>query len=679
MTTKPLWEAEMESSIMADIEIAEYSSEEDTIRKLVEQTKTFHADDPGVELNAFFNEHTDAEGVVVVDDDHAPVGLVMRNDYYQKLGSMYGRALFLKRSAKLVMNPHPLIVDVSVDIATISTIAMNRPLSEVYDMVIITDEERLLGVISIKRFMVELSQNREKEIVLLKQQKEILHRANEAETRHRTQIEEKNSELRERSDAIKNLLDNAGQGFLSFGDDCVISNEYSLECVHLFRGPIEGKNFVELIRRHLPEDTQGMIGQIFENVLGAAQNLQQKVYISLLPTELTIYNKIVRVEYKVTQHASKKRMMLVLTDITEKKELEQKMARERRNLQMVVKALAKQSDVNMAMDEFTSFMNRDAEALVRDAATPADALSEIFRVVHTFKGDFAQYGLHNTAALLHEMENGLSEMMGWETPPTKTELLETVTPWDAEAILVEDKSIIMDALGRRYFETEERFLISKERILTIEKRVEERLDEQSRQEVLHMLRSLRRHNVKELLGAYNEYMEALAGRLGKAIEPIAVTGDDIHIDKEQYQKFFKALVHVFRNMVDHGIETPETRLEAGKREMGLIQCRVELDDEKAFHISISDDGAGIDPEAIKAKAVEKGFISADQAAGMDDHKAYDLLFVDAFSTKSDVTSLSGRGMGLAAVKAELEAIGGAMSIKSKSGQGTEFQFTIPVQ
>ncbi|UTF51847.1 ATP-binding protein [Desulfomicrobium sp. ZS1] len=670
----------MQSTALTDIEIKEYSSEEDNIRKLVEQTATFHVNDPGAALNTFFNDHTDSEGVVVVDDSLAPVGLVMRNDFFQNLGSMYGRALFLKRSAKLVMNPHPLIVDVSVNIATISTIAMNRPLSKVYDIVIITEDEKLLGVVSIKRFMVELTHKREKEIELLKQQKEILHLANAAEVRHRTQIEEKNSELGERNDSIKNLLDNAGQGFLSFGQDCVISNEYSLECVNIFRGPIGGKNFVDLIRKHLSEETGQMVGQIFQNVFGASQNLQQKVYISLLPNELSIYNKVVRIEYKVTQRTDQKGMMLVLTDITEKKELEQKMAQERSNLRMVVKALAKQSDVNMAIDDFVGFVTQDATAMIREAETPGEALFEIFRVVHTFKGDFAQYGLHNTAAQLHEMEDALSKMIKRETPTDEYELLAVVSAWDVEAILIEDKSIIIASLGRSYFETEERFLISKERLLKIEKLIEEKLGDKEQRDVLPILRSLRKHNVKELLGAYTEYLETLAGRVEKVIEPMHVSGDDILIDKDHYRKFFKSIVHVFRNMIDHGIETPEDRLESGKREVGLIQCKVKFDEDNTrFRISISDDGAGIDAAKVKTKAVEKGFIEAEEAERMETDKVYALLFMDSFSTKSDVTSLSGRGMGLAAVKAELEALGGSMEMSSKPGQGTRFTFHIPLQ
>ncbi len=668
----------METVSLADVELVDYSSKEDNIRELVEQTKTFLASEPGAGLCDFFEEHPTAEGVVILEEGEVPVGLVMRNDYFQKLGSLYGRDLFLKRPARLVMNPRPLIVDVSVDIATISMVAMNRPQKELYDIVIVTEEERLLGVVSIKRFMVELSRNREKEIELLKQQKEILHLANEAEIRHRRQIEDKNVELRDRNESIKNLLDNAGQGFLSFGPDMLISNEYSLECVHIFRGPIGGKDFLELIHRHLPEDSRGMVGQIISNVFSADKELQRKVYLALLPGELQIYNRIVRVEYKVTQQLDQKRMMLVLTDITEKKELEQKMALERSNLRLVVKALAKQSDVNLTMQAFTGFVRQDAPVVIADAETPQAALAEIFRMVHTFKGDFGQYGLHNTAAQLHAIEDTLAALVARDTPPTREELLALVQGWNPETILNEDRYIILESLGKSYFETEERFLVSKERLLDIENRVHKVLQPAERSEVLPLLRSLRQHNVKDLLKSYAEYLRDLASRLEKAVEPLAVTGDAVLVDKDVYHAFFKSLVHVFRNMIDHGIESPEKRLESGKRELGVIKCKVKSERTAGFRITIADDGAGVDIDKVRRKAIEKGLCSVEQGAAFGDEQCIQLLFLDSLSTKDETTALSGRGVGLSAVKAELESLGGTVFVTTKPGQGTKFTFQLPL-
>lgn len=666
----------------ADKSLANGSREEDNIRKLVEATHTFLPNTPGGELHDFFEGHPTAEGVVIVDAAQSPLGLVMRNEYYQKLGSLYGRDLFLKRPVKLVMNAHPLVVDVSVDIATISMIAMNRNQKELYDMVVITEDERFMGVVSIKRFMIELSRNREKEIELLKQQKEILRLANETETKHRKQIEDKNNALRDKNDSIKNLLDNAGQGFLSFGPDLLVSEEYSLECVNIFRGPIGKRHFVELMQRHVKEDTASMLQQVLANVFDASKELQQKVYLSLLPSEFSIYNKSVHIEFKVITHMGEKRLMLVLTDITEKKELEQKMARERSNLRMVVKALAEQSDVNAAIESFKDFVNEEAKAIIEGAATPAIALNELFRMVHTFKGDFAQLGMHNTASRLHDLEDMLGDLCADQKQGkscSAEQLLNISREWDAEAIMAEDKSIIVEALGRSFFETEERFLISREQLMEVEQRISGLLGEPERQQVLPMLRRMRSHNVNEILKGYDDYLAGLAGRLEKQIEPIIVSGDDCYVDKQRYLRFFKSLVHIFRNMIDHGIESPEERLESGKREYGKILCNIEDKGDGIFKINIADDGRGIDIEKVKKAAVAKGIVNEDEAAAMGREQGFALLFEDSFSTRSEVTALSGRGVGLSAVLAETQALGGRIEVSSKRGQGSTFSFYLPLE
>ena len=229
----------MESQALALEQYDENRTEDDTIRKLIEQTETFSPDRICADVHRFFEDHPTSEGVVVLDEGK-PVGLIMRNELYQKFGSLYGRDIFMRRPIQLLINSVPLIVDVALDIASISLIAMNREQQKLYDIVIVTEDDNYIGVVSIKRFMVELSRQREKEIELLKKQKEILHMANEAEILHRKQIETINNALWEKNDSIKNLLDNAGQGFLSFGSDMIISEEHSLECVEMFRGSIGG-------------------------------------------------------------------------------------------------------------------------------------------------------------------------------------------------------------------------------------------------------------------------------------------------------------------------------------------------------------------------------------------------------------------------------------------------------
>ena len=668
----------MKTPALALENLDDTSSEDNTIRKLVEQAQTFNPQEHGRKIHAFFGDHPAAEGAVILDRGN-PVGLVMRNDFYQKLGSLYGRDLFMHRPIQLIMNAEPLIVDVSVDIATIGLIAMNRAQEHLYDMVVVTEDDAYIGIVSIQRFMIELSRSRGDQIELLKKQKDILRLANEAEIEHRRQIEEKSIALREMNDSIRNLMDNAGQGFLSFGSDRIVSEEYSQECVQLFRGPIGGKDILELFGKHVTPEVSETFVSALGSIFAAQKALQQKVFLSLLPKEICLFEKAVRIEYKVIQHLDQKRMMLVLTDITDKKKLEMKAQEERNNMKMVVTALSKQSDVNMAMDELQRFVAMDAPGMIGDAESAVAPWTEIFRAIHTFKGDFAQFGLHNTARKLHAVEDSLAVLGVGIENRSKEELAATVKTWDARVFLHEDKAVLTETIGKSFFEKDERFSISKEKLIELERKVEAVLTGPERKEVLDELRSLRRHDFRDLLRQYEDYLILLAERLEKPLEGVFISGDPVLVDKDAYLKFNKSLVHVFRNMIDHGIEDVDRRLEAGKSELGRIVCRVGRIEDNEICLSISDDGNGIDTRKVLAKAVEKGILSADVAGGMSPREVYDLLFLDSFSTKETVGSLSGRGVGLAAVKAETERLGGRIQVESELGKGSTFRFFLPLR
>jgi two-component system chemotaxis sensor kinase CheA len=657
---------------------ADLSSEDQTIRGLVEQAMTFPASALGGAVHAFFKEHAEADGVAVLDGDR-PAGLIMRNDFYQKLGSLYGRDLFMTRPIRLIMNPAPLIVEVSVDVASIAVIAMNRDPNHLYDMVLVTEEDRHLGVVSIKRFMLELSRGRGRQIELLNEQQEILRLANEAEIVHRQQIEAKNGELRDKNEAVKNLLDNAGQGFLSFGADLVVSEEYSLECVQLFRAPLGGRRFPELVARHLPPEAQATVAEVLGGIFHAGKPLQQKVFLSLLPGEMTIHDRAVRAQYKLIRRGDETRMMVILTDVTEKKRLEREMAEEKGNVKMVVRALSRQPEVLSAMAAFREFAAAREVWTAGDGpgASPAEALAEVFRLVHTFKGDFAQLGLHNTAAALHELENALAELAKGP-PPAREALAQALADMDADLILERDVGILTAVLGESFFDGGQTLRVELGTLLDLEARVGELLTGPDREAVLAELRRLRRHNLKDLLAPYGDYLAGLAERLEKSVAPLVVTGDDVFVDRAPREGFVKALVHVFRNMIDHGLEDMDERLATGKPETGVIACHVERLGEDAVRLTVSDDGRGIDVRRVLAKAVQKGLVAPGTAGAMEPAAVYDLLFRDDFSTRDEVSLLSGRGVGLAAVRAETERLGGTVRVESEPGRGSRFVFTLPL-
>jgi two-component system chemotaxis sensor kinase CheA len=168
----------------------------------------------------------------------------------------------------------------------------------------------------------------------------------------------------------------------------------------------------------------------------------------------------------------------------------------------------------------------------------------------------------------------------------------------------------------------------------------------------------------------------LALACGKQVR-VEMEGKETELDKTLIEAIKDPLTHIVRNSVDHGIERPEVRQAAGKDPEGRLFLR-------AFHeggqvnIEISDDGAGLDQEKIRAKAIQKGLVSAEQASHMTDRELVNLVFLPGFSTAEKITNVSGRGVGMDVVKTYIEKIGGTVDLQSKPGQGVMVRMKIPL-
>jgi len=168
----------------------------------------------------------------------------------------------------------------------------------------------------------------------------------------------------------------------------------------------------------------------------------------------------------------------------------------------------------------------------------------------------------------------------------------------------------------------------------------------------------------------------LSLQLGKKVR-IEMEGEDTELDKTIIEAIKDPLTHIVRNSVDHGIESPEQRLAAGKPAEGRLLLR-------AFHeggqvnIEVSDDGAGIDLERVRARAVERQLLTHDQAARMGEREVANLIFMPGFSTAEKVTNISGRGVGMDVVKTSIEKIGGTVDLQPRQGKGTTLRIRIPL-
>jgi two-component system, chemotaxis family, sensor kinase CheA len=168
----------------------------------------------------------------------------------------------------------------------------------------------------------------------------------------------------------------------------------------------------------------------------------------------------------------------------------------------------------------------------------------------------------------------------------------------------------------------------------------------------------------------------LAKACGKQVR-LEMDGKDTDLDRTIIEAIKDPLTHLVRNAIDHGVEPPDERIAAGKTGEGTLRLRA-YHEGGQVNIEISDDGKGMDPDKIGAKAVEKGLITGRQVNSMLPEDLQRLVFLPGFSTAAKVTNVSGRGVGMDVVKTNIERIGGAVDIKSKFGHGTTFQVTIPL-
>ncbi|MGB0370034.1 MAG: hybrid sensor histidine kinase/response regulator [Opitutales bacterium] len=179
-----------------------------------------------------------------------------------------------------------------------------------------------------------------------------------------------------------------------------------------------------------------------------------------------------------------------------------------------------------------------------------------------------------------------------------------------------------------------------------------------------------------LFNKFTRIIRDLSSKLGKEIS-LEISGEEVELDKSIIEGLSDPLSHMIRNCCDHGVETPDERKANGKDPKGRVQLRASHAGDKVL-IEIVDDGRGIDPAKIKAKAVEKGVISQEEADAIHDQQAAMLIFAPGFSTAEQISDVSGRGVGMDVVRTNIEGLGGSVELTSQPGNGTRFALTLPL-
>lgn len=478
--------------------------------------------------------------------------------------------------------------------------------------------------------------------------------------------------VKQRTEQVISLLDNSGEGFLSFGSNMIVESEYSRACEQMLGASPAGQDIAELLFSDQPE-TVLLVHEIISSVMLAKEPVIQESMLSLLPRETTRGNRLLSVEYRKINSET---FMVILNDITEQKRISKQLDLEQQRLKFIVMAVSDSRNFFEVVSSFREFIAQ------RQADTPIE-LRDLFREVHTFKGLLNQFSFPDTPHLLHQIETCLADLQaGAKTLIDAQKITGCMNINQLQSMFEADLAIINNELGEEFLNHGTTFILTDNQVRQLEvlsrnilNGAQVDLNATDVRCLLNEIIQLRKLCLAEVINSFEELVNQMAKRLEKQIAPLLIQGGkDIWLDPHTYKPFLQSLVHIFRNAVSHGIELPETRWENDKDEEGLISCKIDSDGNNIY-MTIADDGTGLNLDALRAKALASGMTGKFE---QDDEAAAELVFADSISTIDETTDLAGRGVGLAAVKAEIEKLGGTVKVSTKAGIGTEFTFVIPI-
>jgi two-component system chemotaxis sensor kinase CheA len=471
--------------------------------------------------------------------------------------------------------------------------------------------------------------------------------AREEQERLEALVLARTAELNERNADMKRILENVGQGFFTLDLAGRMSRERSAVLERWFGPAPESASFCDLVTRADPA-----VGDWFavaweglcDGILPLELSLDQ------LPKRLSVGEFVLELDYRPILRAGGEleRVLVVVSDVTARLKREQAEAHEREMTKLFVRA----STDRAGLLEFLAESSAQVEYIGVHAS--AKELAPLKRALHTLKGNSAIYGVETVSALCHTLEDRLAEAGKLD----RGVLAALRDRWSA----LNAKLGSLVAVGGTKVEIEEGDF---QAILAALE------GGAPRAEAILALRRLRLEPSELRLGRLAEQAVALGERIGKNVE-VRTDSADVRLKADEWSEFFNASIHVLRNSIDHGLELPEDRRAHGKPDAGRIELRTSLDREH-FRVEFSDDGRGIDWTGVERQARRLGLPTTTE----DD--LIEALFADGLSTRQGVSELSGRGVGLGAVRQACRALGGDVEIESTQGLGTTFRFVWPAQ
>lgn len=490
-------------------------------------------------------------------------------------------------------------------------------------------------------------------------------------------VSERTLELSEVSRLLRAIMESLGQGFLVFGADRKVSEIFTRACLKILESSPGGKFIDDVLR------LEGADREQFDMWCKAvfAQSLPFESLVDLAPNRYkhTKGHEICLDYYPIAEEGkAPSQLVLVATDKTLEREAQRELEREKKHAQLILKVFRNRK-------QFERFLNgtRAAIDFLRDQVSEGAARDfdsdEAFRRLHTIEGESSIFSAAEIRDACRECQDCLQPLRILEAGEDPSHLLK---PYRVSLKRFEQRykgfiGEFQDILRALPDDSESRVELEASEFSAILRRLQELGMPHAELSQIHDKHL--NQSIWSLLSYYNEVVQVIAEKQGKTVAAIEFVGEDIRVSLDRYGYLVESLVHVFRNAVDHGLEDSVSRLKKGKSEAGKILVstrKVILENRESIELIISDDGSGISPEAVR-KIVKDMIPGVDERTINDDREVIQFIFHPGLSTRSIPGEFSGRGVGMDAVKNEVQRLGGRVRVESEVDLGTKFIIVVP--
>ena len=451
----------------------------------------------------------------------------------------------------------------------------------------------------------------------------------------------------ERTRELRAVLDNVEQALFTVDLDGRLARERSAVLGAWFPHVGPDSRLWELAQPIDPEAAAWLeVGweQLREGIL------PPEVALGQLPATLTAVTtgRRYRIDYRPIGDPTRiDKLLVVISDVTDLVERERREAEQQEHLMMFQHARIDGTDFEESFAE----MDRLVQSILDGQCADHHVL---LRTLHTIKGNAGMYGFVSLANVCHELESKIIDT-GRGLPDADIDHLASV--W----AIIADKVHLLIGDGPR-----DRLEITRADLVLLQQAI---ANGKTAGEVLQFLRHIERDPIDRRLGRLAEQARQFAQGLGKTID-VRVEANGVRLDRRRWSPFWPSLVHLLRNALDHGVESPDERRQAGKSTDGLLTL-VTREHAGQVIIEVSDDGRGVDWERVRTLAAARGL------PARTDQDLAAALFGGGLSTKTEATMYSGRGAGLSACYWACQELGGMLTVSSVAGHGTTFRLSIP--